>query len=186
MLELILGPMFSGKSTELISRIRKLRVLGRHFLVVKPAIDNRYTTENFINTHNSETERCLTATHLGHVDFNGYDAVFIDEGQFFSDLYEVISKVVDNKNMMVVVAGLNGDSNRQKFGQINDLVPLADNIVFKTSYCKVCLDGTPAPFSYRIDKKQRDQISVGGTEQYMPLCRKHYLSFTTPSTVSIS
>ena len=84
-------------------------------------------------------------------------------------------RLVEEKNINVVVTGLDGDSNRDKFGQILDLIPYSTNCIKINACCVLCMDGTPAPFTYRKQSIASDQIMIGGNESYMSLCRKHYL-----------
>ena len=93
-LDIIVGPMFAGKSCELIKRIRSLKVLQKKFIVIKPKIDNRYE-ENMIVSHSFEKENCLVLNKLSDIytEKIGLDniyTIFIDEGQFFDDLKEVV------------------------------------------------------------------------------------------------
>jgi thymidine kinase len=103
-----------------------------------------------------------------------YDSFFIDEGQFFSDLYDCVLKLVDVHHKHVVVSGLDGDSLRNPFGEILFLIPYADKVKKLSSLCKLCNDGTVAIFTKRLIP-HNEQIQVGGSEIYIPLCRKHYL-----------
>ena len=175
-LEIIIGPMFAGKSTELLKRIRQLNILGKKHMIVKPIIDKRYS-ENQIVSHNNERYSCLSFDAIDDfitlIDLNDVDTVFIDEAQFFDDLKVNVLRLVEEFNCNVVIVGLDGDSNRNKFGQILDLIPYCDSCVKITALCKRCNDGTPAIFSHR-NNKNKQQIEVGAAI-YESLCRKHYL-----------
>jgi thymidine kinase len=170
-LELIMGPMFSGKTSRLIQIKKKYEVLNKSILVLKPIIDNRYSLQSVIVTHDQNKEECVSRFKLSDVcDIDKYDVIIIEEGQFFTDLYE---KVVEwSKSKRVYVAGLNGDANQNLFGDMHKLIPHADDIVFLKALCKVCNDGTSAVFS----KKNVDNgkiVDVGGVEMYQAVCRKH-------------
>jgi len=171
-LELIIGPMFSGKSTEIIRRIRLLNKINKKVLVVKPTIDNRYIT-NKVTTHNFDSVDCLVVTNLSEINniIKDYDTLVIDEGQFFSDLKENVINWINDIN--IIVAGLDGDFQRKPFGQILELIPYSDKCYKLSSLCNICNDGTKAPFSFRKIKTD-DTILVGGEESYIPVCRKHY------------
>lgn len=174
-LELIIGPMFSGKSTEIIRQIRLLRKIDKKVLVIKPIIDCRYN-EDKITSHNYDTIDCHVLKHLYEIkdtEIKNYDAVIIDEGQFFPDLVPTVVKWVDNYSIHIIVAGLDGDFQRQPLGTVLNLIPYADKCYKLTSLCNICKDGTKAPFSYRL-VKSIDKILVGGAETYIPVCRKHY------------
>ena len=108
-LDIIVGPMFAGKSCELIKRIRSLKVLQKNFIVIKPKIDNRYE-ENMIVSHSFEKENCIVLNKLNEIynekiglDIGSLYTIFIDEGQFFDDLKEVVINLVDNLNINVVI-----------------------------------------------------------------------------------
>jgi thymidine kinase len=197
-LDLIIGPMFAGKSCELIRRIRILKVLQKNYIVVKPSIDNRYEDDMgksyAIISHNFDKEHCIVLQHMNDIfdkliANNNINTIFIDEGQFFDDLKEVVIRLVEEYHINVVITGLDGDSNRNKFGQILDLIPYSTSCTKINACCVLCMDGTPAPFSYRkkninehvyaeqVLPKQvlAEQVLIGANDMYMSLCRKHYL-----------
>jgi thymidine kinase len=182
-LDIIIGPMFSGKSFELIRRIRLLKILEKKYLVIKPKIDNRYTKDNVICTHNYDREECIQVKNLydsiqPNSNFD-YDTIFIDEAQFFTDLKEFVLDVLENKKINVVLAGLDGDFMRKPFGQVLELIPFSDTCVKKNALCKMCKDGTYALFSHRLSKNNGEQVLVGSTEIYTPVCRKHYVELNS-------
>ena len=174
-LELIIGPMFSGKSTELIKRIRLLKIINKKVLVIKPLIDNRYIS-NKITSHDFDSIECSVINCLSEIKndtIKEYDTIIIDEGQFFNDLKNVILYWLDNFNINIIIAGLDGDFQRNPIGQIIELIPYSDKCKKLNSLCSICKDGTPAPFTYRINKST-NKVLVGGSESYSPLCRNHY------------
>ena len=170
-LELIMGPMFSGKTSKLIQIKKRYNVLNMPILIVKPIIDNRYSQNSVIVSHDKDMVSCISRSKLSDVlDIDNYQVIIIEEGQFFSDLYE---KVIEwAKTKIVYVAGLNGDANQNLFGEMHKLLPHADEIVFLKALCKKCNDGTPAIFT----KKYIDNgkvVDVGGDDMYQAVCRKH-------------
>ena len=174
-LELIIGPMFSGKSTELIRRIRLLQKISKKVLVIKPTIDSRYIT-NKITTHNFESVECMVLKELEDISdiiIKEYHTIVIDEGQFFTTLKETIVRWLDNFSINIIVGGLDGDFKKNPIGQILELIPHSDSCTKLTSLCNVCNDGTPAPFTLRT-VKSNDTVLVGGAESYIPVCRKHH------------
>lgn len=180
-LELIIGPMYSGKSFELIRKIRETKILELKYMVIKPSIDKRYTKESYIVTHNRDKEECVVTDNLLSLfDYKGFqnlNTIFIDEGQFFNNLKLFVIKCVDEYNLNVVISGLDGDSNREPIGEILQLIPLADECVKKTSKCIMCKDRTKAPFTFKkVDNNKI--VDVGSTDKYIPLCRKHYIEQT--------
>ena len=171
-LELIIGPMFSGKTSRLIQIKQKYTILNKKILTLKPIIDNRYSQQSVIVTHDQNRSECISRFTLSEVyDIDNYDVIIIEEGQFFSDLFEYVIKW--SKTKKVYVAGLNGDANQNLFGDLYKLIPLADNIVFLTALCKVCNDGTPAIFTKKMISNDII-VEVGGSEMYQAVCRKHF------------
>ncbi len=178
-LELFIGPMFSGKSTELIRQIRLLQKIDKKVLVLKPIIDLRYAQDK-ITSHNYESVECKVMNKLDEIndeEINKYDTVIIDEGQFFPDLVSVISRWVNNYSVNIIVGGLDGDFQRRPIGQILELIPMADKCIKLNSLCNICKDGTEAPFSFRL-VKSNDKVLVGGSESYIPVCRKHFIELS--------
>ena len=173
-LEIFLGPMFAGKSTEIIRRIRKMKFIGKKILVVKPQIDNRYN-EDKITSHDYETADCIIVTNLSELNVKDYNTIIIDEGQFFNDLKEYVISWVDIFDINVVVAGLDGDFQRQPIGQMLELIPYAESCIKLNALCSKCKDGTNASFTHRIIHSN-EQILIGGSDTYIPLCRKCYLN----------
>jgi thymidine kinase len=180
-LDIIIGPMFAGKSCELIRRIRLLKVLKKEYIVIKPKIDNRYDNlydSNMIVSHNYDKEHCVVLNKMDEIyfsDLGNINTIFIDEAQFFDDLVDVVKNLVEFYKINVVVTGLDGDSNRNKFGHILELIPFCNTCTKINAACIMCLDGTPAPFSYRKTHNNQEQILIGAGDSYMSLCRKHYL-----------
>jgi len=176
-LELIIGNMFSGKSTELIRRINREKSINKKILVINFIDDNRYS-KNSVTTHDQTKANCLKMRSLSDLSDNmirQYDSFFIDEGQFFTDLYIVVKNLVDIHNKHVVVSGLDGDSNRNQFGDLIKLIPIADTVDKLTAYCNRCNNGNPGPFTKKIQAGSSPIIDIGGNDKYIPVCRKHYI-----------
>ena len=176
-LELIIGPMFSGKSTELIRKIRLLKTINKKVLVIKPKIDNRYTEDNKIISHNFESCECISLNTLSDISLwdivDKYDTVVIDEGQFFPDLKKCVLHWLNTSTLTIIIGSLDGDYNRNPIGEVLELIPYADECTKLTSLCSICNDGTKAPFTKRI-ANSNEQILVGGKESYIPVCSTHY------------
>ena len=184
-LELIIGPMFSGKTSALQSIIRRHEVLGIKLVAYKPQIDGRYGDDEFIYTHDKVKVSAIPVTYLTqqalYSRYEESSLIIIEEGQFFTDLYEFVLKAVETDGKHVIVAGLDGDRFRKPFGQLLQLIPIADRITKLTSLCKLCAtsgQAVPALFSYGATQTT-ETVHVGGEECYMPLCRKHYLELTS-------
>lgn len=176
-LEIIVGPMFAGKSSYLLSTIRRYTAIGWSVLTITSDIDTRYAT-NAICSHNQEKYPAravkLLMPLLQDTQYESANLIIIEESQFFDDLIEFVLHSVEHKNKFVVVVGLDGDSERRPFGKILELIPYCDKVTKVTSLCKLCGNGTPALFTHR-KSPTTDVINVGAAEQYEALCRKHYL-----------
>lgn len=177
-IDIIMGCMFSGKSTECIRLINRHRALKRKVLVINHNLDNRYK-ENSIVTHNKESLSCFAVNDLHLIksdpkfDYKNSDVILIEEAQFFTGLFDFVTNAADKDNKTVIVSGLDGDSNRQEFGDILKLIPHCDKVIKLHALCLICGDGTPACFTKRtVDDSS--QILVG-VNQFIPVCRKHYL-----------
>jgi thymidine kinase len=178
-LKLILGPMFSGKSTKLIELIRKYKVIKYKVLTIKNALDNRYSNVSQIVSHNKDTEPCISLKDLNEImtntvfkaTYNESQVIFIEEAQFFTDLNDFVTNALKDKKTIFVV-GLNGDSNQNNFGDIHKLLPKCNDIELLKACCKICMNETPAEFSKRIIKNN-NQVHVGSGDEYIPVCRFH-------------
>ena len=177
-IELILGCMFSGKSSELIRRIRRYQSINKKVLSINYINDTRYGENNII-THDQLKEKALFASKLEillqNKDFNNCDIIAINEGQFFPDLYDMVTLIADNYDKTIIICGLDGDFNRQPFGDILKLIPHAEDICKLSALCGICNDGTNASFTKRITKST-EKVLIGGSESYIPVCRKCFNS----------
>jgi thymidine kinase len=139
--------------------------------------DLKRYAKNAICTHD---ESSIEATHLSNLvdifsipTYATADTIFIEEAQFFPDLYEVIVVCVEDHHKHVIISGLDGDYRRIPFRHIVDLIPFADSVEKKTALCIDCRDGTSASFSKRICIGE-DRTLIGGIDEYKPVCRFHY------------
>lgn len=176
-LELLVGPMFAGKSSYLLSIIRRYKSINHPILILTSALDTRYQSDA-IHSHNHESFPALAVSELKYVsqkkEYSEAKMIIVEESQFFEDLVSFVLQAVEKDMKHVIVVGLDGDSERRPFGQILRLVPYCDKITKLTSFCSKCGDGTPALFTHRKTNEQ-SVISVGTASQYEPLCRKHFL-----------
>ena len=175
-LTLIIGPMFSSKSSELIKYYRKYNVLGRKILCLNHATDIRYG-DNIIATHDQNTLPCVATPNLLSVTesdiYTRADVILIDEGQFFEDLISFTLRAVYDDKKTVIISGLIGDYQKKIFGKMIELLPEADKVIHLTAYCMKCKDGTPGPFTKRLINDD-NQTLVGSNEMYISVCRKHH------------
>lgn len=151
---------------------------GRSALLVKSAKDQRYAHAHVV-AHTGERRKCVAVTNLSELDSRvaEADVVALDESQFFADLYDFAPTWVDG-GTDVLVAGLDGDFQRRRFGAVCDLVPLADSVLKLCSTCFNC--GADAPFSLRIAARDSSLVELpGGSEMYKAACRRCFLHFET-------
>ena len=173
-LKLILGCMYSGKTTEILRIVNSLKQIGVKPLIIKPKIDDRYSSDK-ISTHNSEEYDCQALENLTDFKNPFYEKyIIIEEAQFFKDLFLFVIDQVELRGKNVIVVGLDGDSDRENFGDIHKLIPLCDDIIKLKAYCSICKDGTLGIFSKRLSDK-KDKILVGSDGDYIAVCRKCYL-----------
>jgi thymidine kinase len=178
-LEVVIGPMFSGKSSFIASTVKRHRSVGARVLVIKPGNDTRYSLESDVITHDGVRVPCYTTnTDLMKVPSEitqNVDLIVIDEAQFFDDLVLFAKCEVENFHRNVVVVGLDGDFDRKPFGHILDCIPLADKVTRLTAFCAHCRDGTPGLFSHR-KVAQGGQVMIGGADLYETLCRLCFIN----------
>ncbi|CAI9294861.1 unnamed protein product [Lactuca saligna] len=178
-IHVIVGPMFAGKTTALLRRIKSEGTNGRNIAMIKSSKDTRYAI-NSVVTHDGTKYPCWALPDLlsfkqkfGEEAYEKLDVIGIDEAQFFDDLYEFCCTAADTDGKTVIVAGLDGDYLRRNFGPVLDIVPLADTITKLTARCEVC--GKKAHFTFRKTKETRTEL-IGGADMYMPVCRQHYVN----------
>lgn len=174
--ELICGSMFSGKSEELIRRIRRASYGSLNVVVFKPALDNRYSEEEVVS-HNGSKVWSKSVVHsldiLNEVEEDAH-MVAVDEVQFFDMNIVAVTEELANKGVQVVVAGLDQDFRGEPFGAIQELMALAEDVTKLQAVCPKCsspasrtqrlIDGKPAHYDDAI-------ILVGADESYEPRCR---------------
>lgn len=178
-LKLIIGPMFAGKSTELLRIINMYKILNKKILIINHNINKRYDQPNSsIVTHDqNKIDNCLAVNSLNELSdefIQLHDVIIVEELQFFEDAYENIVKFVDIFKKHVICAGLDGDFNRQPFGDVLRLIPHCDDIIKLKALCKRCGNGTSALFSKRIVNNNKTTL-VGSNDCYEAVCRIHYL-----------
>ncbi|KAL9146796.1 hypothetical protein ABFS82_13G134300 [Erythranthe guttata] len=178
-IHLIVGPMFAGKTTTLLKRMKSERRNGRNVVIIKSNKDTRYGLESIV-THDGEKLPCLPLADLssfreklGADVYDKLEVIGIDEAQFFEDLYDFCSKAADRDGKTVIVAGLDGDYLRRSFGSVLDVIPIADSVTKLTARCEVC--NKRALFTLRKTDETTTEL-IAGAEVYMPVCRKHYVS----------
>lgn len=175
-LEIILGSMFSGKTSRLVEIYKQYKFCNIPIVVINHSIDNRYD-ENMLSTHDNVKIPCIKTNNLLDLidseDVYFSQVILINEGQFFPDLYLFVEDMLSIVNKKTIyVCGLDGDFKRNRFGDIIDLIPLCDKVTKLTSLCSICKDGTPGIFSKRITNEKEQ--TVVGADNYIPVCRNCY------------
>jgi thymidine kinase len=176
-LELILGYMFSGKTTKLLEIYNMYRICDVDCCVVNYDKDKRYH-EELLSTHDKKMIPCINVKHLREAvtseNVSKYTVFLINEGQFFDDVDDVVLDLVQHHNKKVYVCGLDGDYKQNTFGKLLNLIPHCDNYSKLHAICKKCKDGTLASFSKRITTETDQEVI--GSDNYIPVCRKCYNS----------
>lgn len=167
-IQLIIGPMFSGKTTELLRRVKRYRLAGRSCAIIKNSIDTRYSNVN-LSTHDQVTDDVpVFMTKLS--DFKNsddYEVIAIDEGQFFEDLSEQCVAFA-SMGIIVIVSALDGTFRQTPFNNVSKLIPLCEKLDKLSAICTKC--GNEAAFTIKTSSGNQE-IEVGGAESYTPVCR---------------
>jgi thymidine kinase len=175
-LEVICGSMFSGKTEELIRRVKRTQFAQQKLILFKPDIDRRYSDEDVVSHQGSAVPAILVA-HSNEILLlvNDERVVAIDEAQFFdAGIVEVCSELA-NRGVRVICAGLDMDYLGNPFGPMPALLSIAEYVTKVHAICVEC--GNLAQFSYRFTEEST-QVLVGAVESYKPLCRSCYNALT--------
>lgn len=172
-IEVICGPMFSGKSEELIKRIRRAQIAKRRVQIFKHGIDARYDATSIV----SHSQQSLPGTAVSRVEDildlvdDRTELVAIDEAQFFEPEIVSVTNKLANLGKRVIVAGLDLDYRGVPFGPMPELLCSAEYVTKQLAICMEC--GDPANFTQRLTSST-DQIVVGAAETYEARCRRHF------------
>jgi thymidine kinase len=196
-LEIITGPMFSGKTSKLLEIYKQCNFCNIPVSVINHSADKRYD-ETMLSTHDKSMIPCIQTDKISkvwfyndldetfdiesgndHMSLRNADVILINEAQFFDDLYVCVNDML-KENKKIFVSGLDGDFERKKFGQILDLFPLCDKITKLTSLCSLCKNGEPGIFSMRLNKNKSQMLI--GSDNYIPVCRSCYETNTFSTT----
>jgi thymidine kinase len=171
--------MFAGKSSYILSQIRRYKSIGWTVLCLTSALDTRYENDA-IHSHNHERHSAIATNNLiSLISTPAYKEarlIVIEEGQFFPDLYDFTLQAVDCDKKDVLVVGLDGDAQRRPFGELLTLIPICDKVTKLTAICKACAATGPQPAIF-THRKISDEliIRIGTADEYESLCRTHYL-----------
>ncbi len=175
-IEVICGSMFSGKTEELMRRLRRAKIAGLRTEIFKPTIDTRYAQEEVVShDRNSIASTPIETAESLLLLASDVDVIGIDEAQFFDPrLPQVVEQLAD-QGIRVILAGLDMDFKRQPFGPMSTLCAIADSVDKIHAICIEC--GSWASYSYRLVSGQ-EQVMLGEANEYRPLCRTCYLKHT--------
>lgn len=173
-IEVICGPMFSGKTEELIRRIKRAQIARLKVQIFKHSIDVRYSADSVVS-HSSQTIKAIPVKSPIEILQKIYDStriVAIDEVQFFDDdIIRVVAKLA-RRGQRIICAGLDQDYTGSPFGPMPQLLAMADTVMKVHAICTVC--GAPATKTYRRDSKQTEKVLVGEKDLYEARCRTHF------------
>lgn len=186
-IEVICGSMFSGKSEELIRRIKRAQFAKQQIVVFKPEIDNRYSPKEVVSHNGTKVIAIPVASsaHIKEFDKEGYSIIAIDEIQFFDEnIINTVTELAD-AGFRVILAGLDQDFRGEPFGPMPQLMAIAEHVTKLQAVCTVC--GSPASRTQRLINGapagyDDPVILVGASEAYEARCRKHH---EVPKGVSI-
>lgn len=171
-IEVICGSMFSGKTEELIRRLRRSKIANQRIEIYKPAVDNRYhATDVVSHDANSISSTIIENSQTILLYASNVDVIGIDEAQFFDPEIVTVCEKLAAKGVRVIVAGLDMDYKGKPFGPMPALLAIADYITKLHAICVKC--GNIASYSYR-KSAQGGQVLLGETDVYEPRCRKCY------------
>jgi thymidine kinase len=175
-IELILGPMFSGKSTRLIEQMRKYVYKAKKTIMVKFYADQRYSEKSEVVTHDLIKYDSINCKLLRNSfdTLKQYDVIGIDEGQFFADLVEICEELA-LMGKIILIAALNGDFRMEPFPVIQRIISKSDKIKLLKAYCFNC--HKDAKFSLRI-VQSNETVLIGAGEAYKPACRECHVFFS--------
>lgn len=172
-IEVIVGPMFSGKTEELIRRLRRAMYAKQNVAIFKPTIDTRYDAIEIVS-HSKQSIKAHPVEDVSAIlepEFADVEVVGIDEAQFFSrDLVSVCQQLAD-RGVRVIVAGLDMDYRGIPFEPMPALMAVAEFVTKSLAICVVC--GNPAGRSQRI-VRESERVMLGAIESYEPRCRLHH------------
>jgi thymidine kinase len=180
LLTTIVGPMFSGKTTELLRLMDRETIAQRNSVLFKPKIDDRYSEDEVVN-HNGLSKKAILISNsndiLNYINNNDNELIniFIDEIQFLDSNIITVIEEINNKKINVFTCGLNqtfkGDPFpfKDNLRDIGYLMAISDKVIYLSSICNVC--GKEATKTYRIDDKKEATVIIGGIDKYQARCK---------------
>ena len=171
MIESIFGPMFAGKTSELMRKIKRHQLAQKKCLVINYHADSRYTSESKVISHDKISIDAIKVKSLSDITSKQTDLVEvigIDEGQFFPDLIEK-SETWANSGKIVIIAALDCTYQKKPFNNVTDLLAISEKVTKLSAVCMDC--GKDAAFTKRITDEGQIEL-IGGLDKYKPVCRR--------------
>ena len=172
-IEVICGSMFSGKTEELIRRIKKVELVDEKYIIFRPKIDSRNPENKIISHAKNEISASIVSSPKEILDLSvNYSVIGIDEAQFFDQSIVDVCNVLANKGHRLIIAGLDMDYEGNPFGPMPNLMACAEDVM---KVHAVCVEtGNPAGYSYRKDSSD-DLVLIGEKKEYKPLSREAFV-----------
>ncbi len=171
-IEVICGSMFSGKTEELIRRVKRAEIANQEILLIKPKVDERYHKKNVVS-HQGKSLKAISVKKASEIItiWKEEKVVAIDEAQFFDNGIINVCNELSNEGVRIIIAGLDMDFKGMPFGPMPELLSIAEYVTKVHAICMSC--GNLAQFSHRKIKSD-EQVLIGAVEEYKPLCRLCY------------
>ena len=172
-IEVICGSMFSGKTEELIRRIKKVELADEKYIIFRPKIDSRNPENKIISHAKNEISASIVSSPKEILDLSvNYPVIGIDEAQFFNQSIVDVCNLLANKGHRLIIAGLDMDFEGNPFGPMPNLMACAEDVM---KVHAVCMEtGNPAGYSYRKDNSD-DLVLIGEKKEYKPLSREAFV-----------
>lgn len=172
-IEVICGSMFSGKTEELIRRIKKVELADEKYIIFRPKIDSRNPENKIISHAKNEISASIVSSPKEILDLSvNYPVIGIDEAQFFDQSIIDVCNLLANKGHRLIIAGLDMDFEGNPFGPMPNLMACAEDVM---KVHAVCMEtGNPAGYSYRKDNSD-DLVLIGEKKEYKPLSREAFV-----------
>ncbi|MDX6614501.1 MAG: thymidine kinase [Blastocatellia bacterium] len=181
-IEVIAGSMFSGKSEELIRRLRRAKIARQKVQVFKPEVDTRFSEDHIVSHSEMRHESSKTrsaAEVLASVDPDT-EVVGIDEGQFFDNELVEVANTLAQRGVRVIIAGLDQDYTGKPFEPMPQLLAIAEYITKTHAICMKC--GQPANYSQRTFESE-ERVAVGAADMYEARCRRCFVPHADAPTI---
>lgn len=171
MITLLMGPMFAGKTTELIRMLKRKARAGHEVRLYKSVLDTRYTKRPLAMSHDGMSMDCICISDAREIDPGNASVIGIEEGQFIENLVEVTESLAA-QGIQVIVAALSGDANRNMFPNIAALLPKCEDVILLKAVCQTCK--VDASFTRKLVPNGQ-LMDTGASDKYEAACRNCHL-----------